>query len=57
MPGAALISFAIAARRRGVTTYMKSWQDFDYVLLVAVPMFLFSGDVLPAERLPARRSP
>ncbi len=31
---------------------MKSWQDFDYVLLVAVPMFLFSGTFYPLSVYP-----
>jgi len=43
IPGAVLISFAVASVGVACTTYMKSWQDFDYVLLVAVPLFLFSG--------------
>ena len=43
LPAAALISFAVAAVGVACTTYMKSWQDFEYVMLVAVPMFLFSG--------------
>jgi lipooligosaccharide transport system permease protein len=47
VPVAVLISFAIAAVGVACTTYMKSWQDFDYVLLVAVPMFLFSGTFYP----------
>ncbi|MGH3260538.1 MAG: hypothetical protein ACRDNS_00940, partial [Trebonia sp.] len=43
LPGAALVSFATAAVGVALTTYMTSWQDFDYVMLVAVPLFLFSG--------------
>jgi lipooligosaccharide transport system permease protein len=52
VPGAVLISFAIAAVGVACTTYMKSWQDFDYVLLVAVPMFLFSGTFYPLSVYP-----
>jgi len=52
VPGAALISFAVAAVGVACTTYMKSWQDFDYVLLVAVPMFLFSGTFYPLSVYP-----
>jgi len=52
LPGAALISFATAALGVYLTTYMKSWQDFDYVLLVAVPMFLFSGTFYPLSVYP-----
>jgi lipooligosaccharide transport system permease protein len=31
---------------------MKSWQDFDYVLLVAVPLFLFSATFYPLSVYP-----
>jgi lipooligosaccharide transport system permease protein len=43
LPAAVLISFATAAAGVALTTYMKSWQDFEYVVLVSVPLFLFSG--------------
>jgi lipooligosaccharide transport system permease protein len=52
LPGAALISFATAATGVFLTTYMRSWQDFEYVLLVAVPMFLFSGTFYPISVYP-----
>jgi lipooligosaccharide transport system permease protein len=52
LPGAALISFATAAIGVYLTTYMKSWQNFDYVMLVAVPMFLFSGTFYPLSVYP-----
>ena len=52
VPGAVLISFAVAAVGVACTTYMKSWQDFDYVLLIAVPMFLFSGTFYPLSVYP-----
>jgi len=52
LPGAALISFATAAIGVYLTTYMKSWQDFDYVMLVSVPMFLFSGTFYPLSVYP-----
>jgi lipooligosaccharide transport system permease protein len=52
LPGAALISFATAAIGVYLTTYMKTWQDFDYVMLVAVPMFLFSGTFYPLSVYP-----
>ena len=31
---------------------MKSWQDFEYVLLVSVPLFLFSGTFYPLSVYP-----
>jgi lipooligosaccharide transport system permease protein len=52
LPGAALVSFATAAAGVALTTYMKSWQDFEYVLLVSVPLFLFSGTFYPLSVYP-----
>jgi lipooligosaccharide transport system permease protein len=52
LPGAALISFAVAAIGVACTTYMRSWQDFEYVVLVAVPLFLFSGTFYPLSVYP-----
>ena len=52
VPSAVLISFAVAAVGVACTTYMKSWQDFDYVLLVAVPLFLFSATFYPLSVYP-----
>jgi lipooligosaccharide transport system permease protein len=52
LPGAALISFATAALGVFLTTYMKSWQDFDYIMLVSAPLFLFSGTFYPLSVYP-----
>src|SRR5579863_488800 len=52
LPAAVLTGFAFAAAGMAATTFMRSWQDFEYVTLVSVPMFLFST-TLPAERVPA----
>jgi lipooligosaccharide transport system permease protein len=52
LPGAALVSFATAAAGVSLTTYMRSWQDFDYVVLVSVPLFLFSGTFYPLSVYP-----
>lgn len=52
LPVAALISFATAAVGVACTTYMSSWQDFEYVALVSVPMFLFSGTFYPLSVYP-----
>jgi lipooligosaccharide transport system permease protein len=46
-PAALLIGFAFSAVCMGVTTWMKSWQDFDKITLVQLPMFLFSGTFFP----------
>src|SRR6185437_8445310 len=52
VPSAVLISFAVAAVGVGCTTYMKSWQDFDYVLLITLPLFLFSATFYPLSVYP-----
>jgi lipooligosaccharide transport system permease protein len=52
LPGAALISFATAALGVFLTTYMTSWQDFDYIMLVSAPLFLFSGTFYPLSVYP-----
>jgi lipooligosaccharide transport system permease protein len=43
VPTAVLIGFGFAAIGMFGTTYMKSWQDFDYVILASMPLFLFSA--------------
>jgi lipooligosaccharide transport system permease protein len=52
IPGAVLIGFAFAACGMAATTFMKSWQDFDLVSMVTLPLFLFSGTFYPTESLP-----
>ena len=52
LPGAALISLATASIGVFLTTYMKSWQDFDYIMLVSAPLFLFSGTFYPLSVYP-----
>jgi lipooligosaccharide transport system permease protein len=47
LPATLLIGFAFAAVCMAVTTWMNSWQDFDKVTLVQLPMFLFSGTFFP----------
>ena len=47
LPAALLIGFAFGAVGMAATSFMKTWQDFDLIQLVVLPMFLFSGHVLP----------
>jgi lipooligosaccharide transport system permease protein len=47
LPAALLIGFAFSAVCMALTTYMKSWQDFDKITLAQLPMFLFSGTFFP----------
>ena len=52
VPVAVLIGFAFAALGMTGTTYMKSWQDFDYVILTSMPLFLFSTMFYPLSVYP-----
>ena len=47
LPATLLIGFALSAVCMGLTTYMNSWQDFDKITLVQLPLFLFSGTFFP----------
>jgi lipooligosaccharide transport system permease protein len=46
-PATWLIGFAFAGVGMALTTFMKSWQDFEYVQLAIIPMFLFSATFFP----------
>jgi lipooligosaccharide transport system permease protein len=46
-PATWLIGFAFAGAGMALTTFMKSWQDFEYISLAIVPMFLFSATFFP----------
>ena len=35
-----------------LTTYMKSWQDFDKITLLQLPLFLFSATFFPITAFP-----
>jgi lipooligosaccharide transport system permease protein len=52
LPAATLIGFAFGACGMAVTTFMRSWQDFDLVSLVILPLFLFSGTFYPLSVYP-----
>ena len=47
LPAALLIGFAFSAVFMAVTTYFSSWQDFDKITLVQLPLFLFSATFFP----------
>ncbi len=49
LPAALLIGFAFSAVGMALTTFMKSWQDFDKITLVQLPLFLFSGTFFPVS--------
>ncbi len=52
IPAATLVGFAFGAVGMAATTYMRSWQDFDLVSLVTMPLFLFSGTFYPLDVYP-----
>ena len=52
LPGALLIGFAFAAVGMAATSFMRTWQDFDLIQLVILPMFLFSGTFFPLDAVP-----
>jgi lipooligosaccharide transport system permease protein len=52
LPTALLIGFAFAGLGMAVTTFMRSWQDFEWVTLAMMPMFLFSTTFFPLSVYP-----
>ena len=52
LPAALLIGFAFSAVCMALSTYMKSWQDFDKITLLQLPLFLFSGTFFPVTAFP-----
>ena len=52
VPAAVLVGLAFGAVGMFVTTYMTSWQHFDYLNLAIQPMFLFSATFFPLSTYP-----
>ena len=52
LPAALLIGFAFGAVAMAATSFMRTWQDFDLIQLVILPMFLFSGTFYPIDAYP-----
>ena len=52
VPAALLIGFAFGGVAMAATSFMRSWQDFDLIQLVILPMFLFSGTFYPLDAYP-----
>jgi lipooligosaccharide transport system permease protein len=49
LPAALLIGYAFAGVGMALTTYMRSWQDFEFIQLAIMPMFLFSATFFPVD--------
>jgi lipooligosaccharide transport system permease protein len=53
LPAAMLIGFSFAAVGTATSTFVRTWQDFDLVLTVLIPLFLFSATFYPITVYPA----
>jgi lipooligosaccharide transport system permease protein len=51
-PAALLVGFAFGAVGMAATSFMRSWQDFDLIQLVILPLFLFSATFYPIDAYP-----
>lgn len=52
VPAALLVGFAFAAVGMAATTWIRSWQDFDFITVVTLPLFLFSATFYPITAYP-----
>ncbi|MDG4832616.1 ABC transporter permease [Solwaraspora sp. WMMD1047] len=51
-PATVLVGFAFGALGMTLSTFMRSWQDFDLIGSLQFALFLFSGTFVPAEAYP-----
>ena len=51
-PATILIGFAFGAVATAGVTWMRTWQDLDYVTLITLPLFLFSATFYPLDVYP-----
>jgi lipooligosaccharide transport system permease protein len=52
LPASVLIGFAFASVGLAATSFMRSWQDLEFVQLALLPMFLFSTTFYPLSTYP-----
>ncbi len=52
IPAALLMGFAFAAVGMAATTWIRNWQDFDFIQVVTLPLFLFSATFYPITAYP-----
>jgi lipooligosaccharide transport system permease protein len=52
LPAALLVGFAFAGMGMAGATFMRTWQDFEFVNLIQLPMFLFSATFYPLSVYP-----
>jgi lipooligosaccharide transport system permease protein len=52
LPAALLVAFAFAACGMALSTFMRSWQDFELIQVAVMPMFLLSATFYPLSAYP-----
>lgn len=52
VPAALLIGFSFSAAGMALTTFMRSWRQFDFINLALIPLFLFSATFYPLSVYP-----
>ncbi len=52
LPAAFLTGFAFAGIGVAASTWMRTWQDFEFIQLATLPMFLFSATFFPLSTYP-----
>ena len=52
LPAAVLIGFVFSTVGSAGTTYMRSWQDMEFVQILLTPLFLFSTTFFPLSEYP-----
>jgi lipooligosaccharide transport system permease protein len=52
LPAAMVVGFGFAGVGIGASTFLRSWQDFELVQIVLLPMFLFSATFFPISVYP-----
>lgn len=52
LPAAVLIAFAFASVGMAITSYMTKFQQMDWIMVVLMPMFLFSATFFPLSVYP-----
>lgn len=53
LPATLLIGFAFGAAGMALATFMRSWQDFDYLGFVIMALFMLSATFFPIEVYPS----
>ncbi|WP_125132684.1 ABC transporter permease [Microbacterium sp. 10M-3C3] len=53
LPSVLLIAFGFASLGMAITSYMKTFQQMDWINLIMLPMFLFSATFFPITQYPA----